>query len=133
MTPHVLHLSAYRLEPNASWLEAEHWDTGKPVLLALDPTKSRTPLLSIPRHASHQLSQPPLQLFEPDAFSRSGDFIISTKSTIRNTGSAILSSHRLEPNASRLEAEDWDTGQPVLLPLDPTKSPTPVLLSQTQH
>jgi predicted ribosome quality control (RQC) complex YloA/Tae2 family protein len=29
----------------------------------------------------------------------------------------------LEPNATQLEAEDWDTGKLVTLPLDPTKTP----------
>ncbi|KAF6261230.1 fibronectin-binding protein A N-terminus-domain-containing protein [Scenedesmus sp. NREL 46B-D3] len=35
----------------------------------------------------------------------------------------VANIYRLEPNASQLEAEDWDTGKPVLLTLDPTKSP----------
>lgn len=34
--------------------------------------------------------------------------------------------HRVPAGASQLEAEDWDTGSPVVIPLDPTLTPMEV-------
>uniref|UniRef100_A0A383VBP0 NFACT RNA-binding domain-containing protein n=1 Tax=Tetradesmus obliquus TaxID=3088 RepID=A0A383VBP0_TETOB len=35
----------------------------------------------------------------------------------------VANMYRLQPNASQLEAEDWDTGKPVFITLDPLKTP----------
>ncbi|WIA33408.1 hypothetical protein OEZ86_006542 [Tetradesmus obliquus] len=35
----------------------------------------------------------------------------------------VANMYRLRPNAAQLEAEDWDTGKPVVIALDPLKTP----------